>query len=230
MWVTQDMQQILLSCEIGISVSKASFHDKGSHFCPMEGIERMYQNIKKYGMLFTVCAMVVLTICCSNLLKQRTIVDKEGIFELTIPFGWLSDIDLHEKAQINVASPLKEAYLILIAENKMDFTEMDVRTHSDITSGIIESNLNEPILSDPVEFEINGNKAIQYQISGSTDNINVTYLHTTVETKNYFSQIVAWSTKSKFESNRAAFDTIIQSFIEKETLPEDASEEESNER
>jgi hypothetical protein len=57
-------------------------------------------------------------------------------------------------------------------------------------------------------------KGVQYEITGSVDGVRIKYLHTTLEGKKYFHQIIAWSLTSKYDSNKATFDKILDSFYE----------------
>jgi len=159
---------------------------------------------------------------CDSILKEKKINDEQGIFEFTVPALWMSGEKLNDQAQINLSNTLKNAYIILIAENKMDFADMDLSTHSEITLSTIENNLTNAKISDKTEFTINGYDAIQYQVEGMVNNLNAVYIHRTVETNKYFNQILAWSLKSKFESLKPEIIKIIDSFLEKDDIRTDS--------
>lgn len=58
-------------------------------------------------------------------------------------------------------------------------------------------------------FELYANR-----LTGNSDGINVVYWHVTIETREYYHQMVLWSLKSKFSKNEADFIAVIQSFEE----------------
>jgi hypothetical protein len=60
-------------------------------------------------------------------------------------------------------------------------------------------------------MDINGNPALQYEIHASVDEIQVTYLHTTLETAEHFHQILAWTLQSRFASNSSELQQVVLS-------------------
>ncbi|MBM3156433.1 MAG: hypothetical protein FJ004_04020 [Chloroflexi bacterium] len=124
--------------------------------------------------------------------------------------------DLNDEADIQVANTKKEAYVIVLSEFKMDFSDdITVEVHSDITRQILLDSLENVIISDePVELQINGRRALQYEISGRVEGINVVYLHTTVDGEEGFHQIIAWTLPSKYDKNKPLLDSVVNSFRE----------------
>jgi hypothetical protein len=51
----------------------------------------------------------------------------------------------------------------------------------------------------PVPLTIDGHPALQDELSGTEDNTNVVFLHTTVDDGDHFQQILAWTLKSRWE-------------------------------
>ena len=61
---------------------------------------------------------------------------------------------------------------------------------------------------------VDGNEAVQYEIQGTVDKIKVAYLHVTVEGKDHFHQVLAWTLLSMLEKNRPMLESVIDSFQE----------------
>lgn len=138
----------------------------------------------------------------------------DGRSQLTVPTDWSSRTDLNDVAILQAANLAKEQYVIVIDDNKADFTNATLNDHSQITSQLIVDGLTSPQITQPVPVTINGYAALQREIHGSFDNINVVYLHTSIETPTRFYQVLTWTLKSKYAENRSIFEQVTQSFQE----------------
>ncbi|PIE32473.1 hypothetical protein CSA56_15385 [candidate division KSB3 bacterium] len=137
-------------------------------------------------------------------------------FGLKKPRGWVMESDLNNEADIQIANAKNEGYLVVMSELKVDFENfITYRMHSNLTRKFLrDSVLNYREVSGPTEILIGSMKGVQYEITGSVDGLNMKYLHTTLEGRKYFHQISAWSLISKYDSNKPAFDKILESFYE----------------
>jgi hypothetical protein len=143
------------------------------------------------------------------------LVGSDGKTEIFLPDGWVEDNTLHDDAEIQAAKASDEMYILVLSENKADFQGLTLAKHSEITRGILTGNLTNPQVSEPTAVtSVGGNPAVQYEIRGTINNINVIYLHTTVETANSYHQLLAWTLPSNFEQNQPELQQIIQSFRE----------------
>jgi hypothetical protein len=146
--------------------------------------------------------------------SRHVIVSSDGEYQIQVPTGWKQITNLHEKAGLQAADHLREMYVIVLSESKSDFEEMSLDKHSQITIRKLIERVTSSETSGPTALVINGNPAVQYVVSGTIDNIKITYLHTTVETAKSFNQILAWTLRSRFDQNRAELQNVIQSFKE----------------
>lgn len=146
----------------------------------------------------------------------KVIVSQNGLSQISIPENWSIQKDLNDKAELQVSNSLQELYVIVLSESKLDFTEMSLHKHSQLTREVLLENIKAPdaVTSAPRQVTINGNSAVQYEIQASFENMNVVYLHTTVETKNNYHQILAWTLKSRFADSEAELQKVISSFTE----------------
>jgi hypothetical protein len=146
--------------------------------------------------------------------KEKELIGSDGRSQIILPKGWKEYRKLHDNAEIQAAHLKKESYVIVLSENKEDFDEMTLEKHSKLTrTGILES-LKKPTINRLPDLTINGRPAIQFEISGVINNIKIVYLHTTVETNEYFHQILAWTLKSKYNDNKESLQKVIKSFKE----------------
>lgn len=146
--------------------------------------------------------------------KEKELIGSDGRSQITLPKGWKEYRKLHENAEIQAAHLRKESYVIILSENKKDFDEMNLEKHSKLTrTGILES-LKKPTINRMPDLTISRKPALQFEISGVMNNINIVYIHTTVETKEYFHQILAWTLKSQYDDNKVILQKVITSFKE----------------
>jgi hypothetical protein len=91
---------------------------------------------------------------------------------------------------------------------------MTINKHSDETLGTLTKSMTYSNKVGPTSLTINGNPAIQYEVRGEIKNINVVYLHTTVDTPQHFQQIVAWTLQSTYDDKKDILQNVVESFKE----------------
>jgi len=133
-------------------------------------------------------------------------------FSVQMPASWSLRGDLNDVADLQMGNPFKEAYTIIISENKMDFDDISLEGHSELTRSMIKQGLKNCQESNQEALDIGGNRAVRYRLTGSMDGLKIVYWHVTLETENHYHQMLLWSLKSKFSKNEADFDSVIQSF------------------
>jgi hypothetical protein len=149
-----------------------------------------------------------------------TLVSADGKSEIVLPEGWKEAGELYKGAQIQAFKPNAQMYVIVLSESKEQFpTEANVtlERHSEITRTILTGNLANPTVSGPTAVkDINANPAVQYIVRGKLKNsdLEATYIHTTVETASNFNQILAWTTPTEFDKNKAELERVVSSFRE----------------
>lgn len=133
-------------------------------------------------------------------------------YSVKTPKSWSVMNDLNDEADLQMGNLYDEAYMVILSENKLDFADMTLQGHSDLTRSLIKESLTNYQESE-AEHTITSGKypVIRYQVEGSIDKINVVYWHATVETKEHYHQMLLWSLKSKFMDNKADFASVIRS-------------------
>jgi hypothetical protein len=146
--------------------------------------------------------------------KPKKVEFLDQSFSVIMPASWSLRSDLNDVADLQMGNSFKEAYTIIISENRMNFDDISMEDHSDITRSMIKQNMKNYQESNPETIETGGYRALRYRLSGSVNGVNIVYWHVTLETENHYHQMLLWSLKSKFSKNEAAFDSVIQSFEE----------------
>ena len=146
--------------------------------------------------------------------KGKVIKSQDGQTQVLAPKSWSIQKDLNDVADLQIADVSKENYLIVISEPKSDFDNISVEKYSEMTRGFILDSIQGGKLSEPKNLTINGSPALQYQITGSVDGINIVYLHTSVEGSDGFHQVLAWTLPSRLDKNGPVLESVINSFQE----------------
>ncbi|HEY3037143.1 MAG TPA: hypothetical protein VGJ66_00315 [Pyrinomonadaceae bacterium] len=166
--------------------------------------------------LITIVLLVCVVGGCKQLqsLARPTVLKSpDGKFQLTVPAGWRENSSLNDQAAIKAANPLEEMYVIVITEQKVDFTDdMTLDQYTSIIRDSMTSRLASPNSSPPLPVTINGNAGRQYEIQGEAKNVKLAYLVTTVETAAHFHQIITWTLHSRIDKNQTTLQKVAETF------------------
>lgn len=145
--------------------------------------------------------------------KTRTFVASDKKTQIRIPSNWTA-LELNEAAEIQVGNEKDEAYLVVLNELKDDMYGWNLDKHSRVTLGILLARIAFPVVTGPKSLTIGGHPAVQYEVRGASENMNLLYIHTTVDGPKYFSQILAWTLPSRAEAVRPQLLETIATFHE----------------
>lgn len=144
--------------------------------------------------------------------KPKRVVFLDESFAVIMPATWSLRSDLNDSAELQMGNSFKEAYAVILSDNKMDLDDLSLDEHSNLTRSFISSGLRNYEGSDPDYFYVGGFEAVRYRLEGIIDGIHAVYWHVTIETDEYFHQILLWSLKSRFSKNEDDFESVVQSF------------------
>ena len=150
---------------------------------------------------------------CDYLSKEpKEVSFLDDSVSVIMPPTWSLQKDLNDSADLQMGNPFKEAYAVILSDNKMDLDNYSLDGHSNLTRSFITNSLRNPQESEPEYFYVGEYETVRYRLAGTIDGIHAVYWHVTIETENYFHQFILWSLKSKFSKNEADFDAVVQSF------------------
>src|SRR5262249_5744379 len=101
---------------------------------------------------------------------------------LSVPGAWKSRKDLNQKAGLGACHPREQSCVILLTDRRANFRTMSLEGHSESTRRSLTRSLQDLQVSPPRRFLVAGHPALQYEIRGAHNNLNLVYLHTTIET------------------------------------------------
>lgn len=142
----------------------------------------------------------------------KEIVSADGNARLKVPRDWSELKDLNNAAQIQAGNRLKEQFVLVLSENKADLDDVTLQKHHQITRDAMLQKMKNSSASEPVETTINGEPALQDEISGTQEGTNIVFLHTTVEDENGFHQILAWTSKSRWDAQKEKLREVTRTF------------------
>jgi len=147
--------------------------------------------------------------------KAELVDSSDGVTQLMKPKGWSVAKDLNAEATIQISELLPQRFAIVLSESKVDLAIKSLQEYSDITRGAMRTTTTSYAEAERTDLIINGMTAIRYRVDATVSATRVVYLHTVVEGKAHYHQLLAWTTASKFTSNRAELEAVINSFREK---------------
>lgn len=133
-------------------------------------------------------------------------------FKVLRPGSWSNQKDLNDNAQLQVGNAFKEAYAVVIVEEKSDLGNMDLVGYSNLTKGFLTAALTDLNEKAPENIKINGYDAIRREFSGTVSGVDAKYWHVSVENENNLTQMILWSLQDRFASNKGDFEKFMNSF------------------
>jgi hypothetical protein len=94
--------------------------------------------------------------------------------------------------------------------------DMTLEKHHQSTHGWALQKMKNASATQPVSLKIDGHSALQDEITGTEDGMNLVFLHTTVDDGDHFQQILAWTLKSRWQKQNQLLREVIRSFRSEE--------------
>jgi hypothetical protein len=143
----------------------------------------------------------------------ETLASADGTMSLTVPETWDSDDALHSSAEIAASNRLEETYVIVLSENASRIPDgTTTERYSQFAREALvdrDRRVEERRLGS---FSIDGHEALEYEIRGVSEGLEVVWLHTTVRTDDAFVQVIAWTMASTYEARVETLQEVIRSF------------------
>lgn len=152
--------------------------------------------------------------------QAKVLTATDGKSQISLPGGWSEDKTLNDDAVIQASSRLSELYVVVIPNDKADFTtDMNL----DSLTQLLRKNMSESVAQSesgsPVSTYISGYPARQFEMSGAIEGIKAKYLYTVVETPSTYYQIITWTLASRFDTNKPKLLEVTESFKETDGVP-----------
>ncbi|HMT29355.1 MAG TPA: hypothetical protein PKD91_08765 [Bacteroidia bacterium] len=163
-------------------------------------------------------AAFILFLLLSNLSFAQKFTTKPGghCFTMEIPDYMAISYDLNDVAVLQYQNTAKEAYVITIDDSKgnLEFVGLkfaDAKAFLDDFIVEYKKDADKRKQGNIKEFEANGNKHAQVELTWKDEDIDYFMLITTVETQTHFYKILCWTTKEYKEKLLPDFLTMASS-------------------
>jgi hypothetical protein len=146
--------------------------------------------------------------------STRVMRDTElGLAALNLPIRWRAASKLNDQAVLQATDPVRQRFAVVISEPREDFdTTIDLSDHAGRTLSQLADSLRVVAINGPTERTVNGCRVLQFEVEGYHQGVRLVYLHSTIEGRRAFHQVLVWSTRSAYD--RALFDQVVDGFEE----------------
>lgn len=167
--------------------------------------------------------MLVILAGCSQareaLSGTKTLVSADGALQFEVPASWSAQTDLNDAAALQAADRDAEAYAVVIEDPRAPFQAMDLGRFADTQMQKLVGTVELANLAEPRLVPVGDREAIQYQLTGILNGVEVAYLYTFIETPDRFLRVVAWSLAPNFTANRSTLEEVAASVRQLKDLP-----------
>lgn len=143
----------------------------------------------------------------------KTLKSANGQVEIKVPGRWLKD-KLNDQADLQAADRPSELYVVVLSEPKAGLHDIDLAKFSELTRASQLTSMKGGTEEGRKERKVNGLPALEYVLKGKVDGVDVVMKHVSVEGTAEYHQVLVWTLKSKWASEQAGLDAVIDSFKE----------------
>ena len=152
--------------------------------------------------------------------KKKLMTSKDGSFSIEVPGNWKPMPELNEDAGISAGNPLRDVYAIIIPNLRSDY-EGSFDEFDKLVLDVLVSSVERAEVAPVETLTIQGHSARRRRVEGTVEKTRVVYQLVTLETKDAYYQMMAWTTPSKEASMKPVLDEVIASFTAStKVLPE----------
>lgn len=145
-------------------------------------------------------------------LQKKEIASDDGKLKIMTSGFWAKMTDLNKQASLQAGCKSKDMYVIVISDEKSAVGSMNLSQHHQLTRDHMMQKMTKTFNTAPVSMQIDGHPALQDQVTGATQGEDLVFLHTTIDGKDSFQQILAWTVKSRWPDQNAELHEITNSF------------------
>lgn len=143
--------------------------------------------------------------------KPKRITAKNGAYRIDVPGSWREMPELNTDAGIIAGSAVRGQYLLIIENPKSDFAG-DLDDFDQLLLDSLTDKLSGMEVSGQEVRKVAGYPARHSRIVGTIENVRLVYHTTSVETKDGFYQILAWTSPSRETDALPTFEEALASF------------------
>ena len=171
--------------------------------------------MKKITLIMTVALLLIISVTANS---QTKFVEKKigHVYTINVPDYMTKTLELNSAATCQYSNVKKNAYMIVIEDSKEDLELVNSKytNPGDFYEDFVKSfsqNKENVQVSEVKNLVINGNKAVQSEMTAVVDSTNIYYLLTVVETKSYFYKLLCWTLPDNKDALKSDFVKMVSS-------------------
>ena len=141
-----------------------------------------------------------------------TVKSQDGQVQLVVPDGWVAECSSNPVAAIEARNDDWDAFVMVLIANRDDpYATLD--DYSKTCRDEVLSHLVKSKCSDPESIDVNGYKAIRYEIHGTSpaSRVQFGYFVTIVQMRRHYLEVVSWSVEKHFADNAPILKPMVNS-------------------
>ncbi|OGU12028.1 MAG: hypothetical protein A2X61_04225 [Ignavibacteria bacterium GWB2_35_12] len=168
-----------------------------------------------YSVIIAIILIPLLSIAQTKLIERRI----GHVYFLSVPNYMTATKDLNKSASLQYQNTLKEAYVIVIEDNKAELDSLGIRftDPQDFYDGFITdftADLENKKFTGTKRIKIKKNNAVQSEVSAIFNGNPIWYLITVVESPTHFYKIISWTLEENKEKLKPDYIKMVNSFHE----------------
>jgi hypothetical protein len=187
-------------------------------FCPRGTLARTLASLVVAAVLLGACGGDTAQETRNQSAGFKELTSADGALQLRVPDSWEVS-ELNPVAAVQAGDPEAEAYGVVIEDPRKPLKDYTLERFAEAQMQQLVTGIGLASLSAPERVQVDGKDAVQYQLKGFFDQIEVVYLYTFVETPDRFLKVVTWSLASEFEDNKDVLEQVATSVRELKGLP-----------
>ncbi len=167
------------------------------------------------GRQFLLVGLLIFVEGCSS--APQSVQDEGKTVQVTLPSGWETAVlPGVPSSLIQAKRPAWNAFATVSAQAKKDLSHKSVREFADTIIGLEGQN---PKLSNrkiyPLKaLKVKGADAMQCEMHATVHGADIQYLFTFIETPNYWTQVMEWTSPADWQDVQNDFRAIYESLLE----------------
>lgn len=143
--------------------------------------------------------------------RKKLITSADGTFSIEVPGNWKSMPELNDDAQIAAGNAIRDVYAMIIPNPRSDY-DGSFEEFDELVLEVLVSSLEKSHASPVENLTIQGHSARRRRVEGTIEKTRVVYYLVTLETKDTYYQIMAWTMPSRELTMKPMLDEVINSF------------------
>ena len=149
----------------------------------------------------------------SEATEPKVLTSTDNSCQITVPALWQTATDLNADATLQASNLTGEMYVMVIRDDRSDFkSDMKLDGYADLLRKSMPTRMPDAQTTAPTSTTVNGLDAVEFEMTGSVQNIKFNYIYDLVATKDSFYQVISWTLPSKYDSNKTDMLSVMHTF------------------